>query len=263
MVVFKIIILILLHVLNVSFFLSNEFFLWIHIISCQGSGSRCTVWWGCACKVCNSRPTSRRIWGAGINCFEPRARSQCVARKNVSVHSVEVTYDSDSVILHIACSWYKLSISTFGIFLFGRSLPVRPDPTLRGMHACNAIYLSHRGQQAQHEFLMSLHRRPFLCRFISLFNSTRLLTPSSWISGCVRRQHTCMCTVQRIRKSCSQRIRVLRSKISISIADNDRHRLCDTARIVSISIEPALHFVQKKITIIMRLLASITFQIVN
>ena len=127
----------------------------------------------------------------------------------MSVTTVEVTYDSDSVILHIACSWYKLSISTFGIFLLGRSLPVRPDPTLRGMHACNAIYLSHRGQQAQHEFLMSLHRRPFLCRFISLFNSTRLLTPSSWISGCVRRQHTCTCTVQRMQKSRSQRIRVL------------------------------------------------------
>ena len=36
---------------------------------------------------------------------------------------------------------YQLSISTFGIFLLGCSLPVRPHPALRGMHACNAIAL--------------------------------------------------------------------------------------------------------------------------
>ena len=59
---------------------------------------------------------------------------------------------------------YQLSLSTFGIFLLERSLPVRPHPALRCMHACNAIALSRscRGQQAQHDFLISLHRRPIL-----------------------------------------------------------------------------------------------------
>ena len=96
--------------------------------------------------------------------------------------------------------WYQLSISTFGMFLLARSLLVRLHPVLRGMHAMQSLYLSHRGQQAQPEFLISLkHRRPILyfslvLHRISLFNSVRLLTlwQSSWISRCVRRQHTFM-----------------------------------------------------------------------
>ena len=78
------------------------------------------------------------------------------------------------------------------------------------MHAMQSLYLSRRGQQTQHEFLISLHRRPLffffflvLHRFISLFNSARLLTLSSWISRCVRRQHTCICTAHRMPKSVS------------------------------------------------------------
>ena len=67
--------------------------------------------------------------------------------------------------------------------------------------------------------------------FISLFNSARLLSLSSWISQCMRRQHTCICTVQRMRKSLFQRIQALQSKISILIADIDRYRLYVIARI--------------------------------
>ena len=66
---------------------------------------------------------------------------------------------------------------------------------------------------------------------ISLFSSARLLTLSPWISRCVHRQHTCICTVQRMQKSLFQHIRVLRSKILISIADIDRYRLYAIARI--------------------------------
>ena len=118
---------------------------------------------------------------------------------------------------------YQLSISTSGIFLdIAGTLTSGPAAFRAAPHACMHamqslhLHVSHREQQAQHEFLISLHRRQIfflvLHNFIPLFNSARLLTLSSWISRCVRRQHTvCICTVQRM--SLSQHIRVLRSEI--------------------------------------------------
>ena len=93
------------------------------------------------------------------------------------------------------------------------------------MHACmqfnHSIYLTEDSKHSMN-FCIAIQKAIFfffffLHRFISSFHSTRLLSLSSWISRCVRRQHTRIFTVQQMRKSLSQHIRVLWSKILISI----------------------------------------------
>ena len=114
---------------------------------------------------------------------------------------------------------YQLSISTFGIFLLARLLPVRPHPALRSMHACNAVALSISQRTASTAWIsdISLHRRPILylslvLHRISLFNSAGLLMHRTADAEVTLPTHP-------------------GSKISISIADIDRYRLYAIASI--------------------------------
>ena len=95
---------------------------------------------------------------------------------------------------------YQLSISTFGIYLLERSFSGQAV-SRAARHACmqcnRSIYLA---EDSKHSinfwycytedwfyyFCLVVHR------FISLFNSARLLLHSSLINRCVRRQHTCI-----------------------------------------------------------------------
>ena len=82
--------------------------------------------------------------GGGLHCSQtmaalppPPPPPNLITCSNLVLHQ--------DVILHIAYSRYR-AIPAIDIdirdILLERSLPVRPHPALRGMHACNAIALS-------------------------------------------------------------------------------------------------------------------------
>ena len=147
-----------------------------------------------------------------------------------------------TAILHIAYSRYRaipaidIDIRDISVGTLTSGLAASRTAPHACMQCNRSIYLAEDSKHSMNFWYRYKEGRfnffKVLYCFISLSNSASLL------NTVVTDQPMCAPytymhrTVQRMRKSLSQRIRVLRSNISISIADIDRYRLYAIARIL-------------------------------